>query len=783
MTVLERGQFVRRIAIAVSCALTSLGAVEVQPVKAEETIMVLDASRSMWGTIDKTTKHTMVHDAFANAFKKLATTVPRMGLVTFGNRAPADCSDITIQLGAGNADRAQFLSTVKSIRPWGLTPIAEALKAAALEFTDTNQSNRIVLVVDGLENCRGNPCTMAQELKAQSAGLTIDVVALDVAKTDHPALACIATATDGIFLAAASQTELNKASRSIVQRIAAGVPKPGAETPVAVTPGSEKTTQPLALLRGPVPLPRAHPLARLRKFAQLKPKQKPGANQTDLLLATELPAYATEPGERAAQTVGTTQAMSTVPEPIHIVQNQPEATPLDPTPTAEPVNALSAAPQDDAPGPAKTALPAQTAETPAEIQQASDPSHSAPDMPVETDVPVPPVRTAIAAPATPSDDAPLPSEPAPTVLAKAPATVQPQADPAPGIDVETNLPATPETTAHQDTATQDSTPPLADPLQTAAIPTTGDTAPQATMPEGEVQPLPERPAAPDTSARKSPEASTPRAPSSGHKPEFNIRNQSTPERQGIKLRAKLTAQMRHIGRPVEWTVFKVENVEEALWKQVSAVRASEPSIELPPGTYLVRAHYGHVSASKMIDVVKGKHTDATFVLNAGGLRILSHLVFVDTPNGSRATHFIYTGAADENGMRTLIAKSDIQGEIVRLNAGKYRVISRLGDANSVVSTDVEVNPGVLTAVEINHKAGVLTLKVDDPGGTQSSTTKPNMVVFDKNGILVTRVRGDKATTILAPGRYTVSAERAGKTVTTDIDIRIGEDKAVSLDLQ
>ena len=295
--------------------------------------------------------------------------------------------------------------------------------------------------------------------------------------------------------------------------------------------------------------------------------------------------------------------------------------------------------------------------------------------------------------------------------------------------------------------------------------------------------MPERPSVPDTSARTSPETDKQSKPSPKHKPEFDIRNQATPERQGIQLRAKLTAQMRHISRPVEWAVFKVENVEEALWKQVSAVRAAEPTIQLPPGTYLVRAYYGYVTASKMIDVVKGRQTHATFVLNAGGLRILSHLVFVDTPNGSRATHFIYTGEADENGMRTLIAKSDVQGEIVRLNAGKYRVISRLGDANSVVSTDVEVNPGVLTAVEINHKAGVLTLKVDDSEGEKSATIKPNMVVFDENGKLVARVRGDTATTILAPGRYTVSAERAGKTVTTDIDIRIGEDKALNLDLE
>ena len=163
MTLLERGQIMRRAAISVFCALIPLCAFDARPAQAEETIMVLDASRSMWGTIDKTTKHTMVHDAFTRAFKQHAAHAPRLGLVTFGNRSPSDCSDISVQIKPGTTDQSEFLSTVRGVRPWGLTPIADALKRAAGEFSDATQPNRIVLVVDGLENCRGNPCATARE--------------------------------------------------------------------------------------------------------------------------------------------------------------------------------------------------------------------------------------------------------------------------------------------------------------------------------------------------------------------------------------------------------------------------------------------------------------------------------------------------------------------------------------------------------------------------------------------------------------------------------------------
>lgn len=724
MILLERGQILRRAAIGVCCALISLWPSDSQAADAEETIMVLDASRSMWGTIARTSKRMMVHDAFARAFENHETNVPRMGLVTFGNRSPSQCSDITLQFAPNAAGTQEFLSAIKGIKPWGLTPIAGALKRAAQAFSSTAKSTRIVLVADGLENCRGNPCETALKLKEQSAGLTIDVIALGVAKKDLAQLSCISTATGGTFLTASSQAELNTASSRIIEHLPMTVASASpSETETADTPASETIKPPLALLRGPAPLPRAHPMAHLRKFAQLKPQPKPGSQAWRLLTQAIEPPVMSPPDAQPGQVAEAPDAMPRVETPAP--SNDPPATEVaaalaeaDP-PATQAIEEVAATTQDDAPAPPDPAPAMQVAEAP--------PADPLADDPAGTDLPAPPVGN--------------------------PAAVL-----------------------------QDEAPVEADPLQTAAIPTKGDPAKQSPLSEGQIRALPERPSAPDGSVRKSQEPDAARTPSPLHKPEFNIRNQSTPERQGIKLRAKLTAEMRQIGRPVEWSVYKVENIDQALWKQVTAVRASEPTIKLPPGRYLVRARYGYVTASKMIDVTKGKLVDATFVLNAGGLRILSHLVFVDTPSGMAATHFIYTGDADENGMRQLIAKSDVQGDIIRLNAGKYRVISRLGDANSVVSTDVEVNPGVLTAVEINHKAGVLTLQVDDSSG-QSSSTTANMVVFDANGKLVTRVRGGKTTTILAPGRYTVSVERAGKKVTKDVNIRIGEDKAVSLDPQ
>lgn len=625
MAAVRRGFLLKRAATGFCGALFVALSAVFCAAGAGETILVLDASRSMWGKIGKKAKHRMVHDAFARAFERDERVLPKIGLVTYGNTSPSKCTDTSLHFGPNVADRETFLQSMKDLKPWGLTPISAALRQAARAFSGNAQSPRIVLLADGIENCGGDPCNTALELKAGLPGLTIDVIALGVSKDDHDRLSCMATMTGGAFHTAASQKELNEVGETFIDGIvAASRPAPdvlSVETSTPDIPGAA-----LALMRS-APLPRPNPQAYLRRLVSIEPRGRPA------------------------------------PEDV---------------PSADPAGE----PQQFAQAPDNIAPPEMTQ---------PDTDRVPPDMAATIDL-----------------------------------------------------------------------------LQTASIP--DPDAPART------------PAAPDRVAVLTQEPDASATPATGRKPELDIRNQEAPDRQGIKLQAKLTAEMRKIGKPLDWTVYRVEDADKALWKQVAAVRAPEPTFKLDPGTYLVRARYGYIAASKMVAVSKGKLTDATFVLNAGGLRVLSHLVFVDAPGKTSAIHYVYTGETDDNGVRQLIAKSEIQGEIIRLNAGRYRVISRLGDANSVVSTDVEVSPGVLTAVEVNHKAGVLSLEVK-AGPDMTDMAATNLVVFDAEGRLVVRMHGDTASALLAPGRYTVSAEYGGRKATEDIDIRIGEAKSVTLKLR
>lgn len=627
------GRLFAGIALGICIAFAVLLTGGKRAAASEDVIVIFDGSRSMWGQVAKKSKRRMVVDAVRRAFDTSDGSFPKVGLITYGSTAPSLCRDVTVLHAPGTADRQTLLKSLGAIKPRGLTPVSRALEAASRQFTDKTASRRIVLFADGTENCSGDPCAVARAMKKRFARLTIDVVALRVKEEDQATLACLAEITDGVFLTASTQADLNKAAAEVTSRIIARAApllattdSPPEDAAVELAEANEPELVPTGpspeLLANP-PLPPEHPNAADRKLAMLKLQETP----------------------------------------------EPQTTP--------------AAAADD------------TAEA--------------------------------VAPATPAA-------------------------------------ATRETSEEEE----------ADPIETASVPASTD---QERIPDPD--PLPDDPPPADKAELSVGDDEKPAKRSPGIKPEFDIEDKSTNDKHGVRLRARLTAGMRFISRPVEWTVYKVEDTDEALWNQVAAVRSAHPTIPLDPGDYLVRARYGYVTASKMISVSRGKLADTVFVLNAGGLRILSHLVFVDAPAGTTATHFVYTGDTDENGMRQLIAKSQLQGEIIRLNAGRYRIISRLGEANSVVSTDVDVNPGVLTAVEVNHKAGVLNLQVDR-NASSTSENSANLVVFDAQGKLVLRSRGSAAVAILAPGTYTVSAEHNGRKVTRDLSIRIGESKAMSL---
>jgi len=179
---------------------------------AGKTILVLDASGSMWGQIDGEAKITIAQRVIG----ELLETLPegqQLGLVAYGHRVKGDCSDIETLVPAGLDTRANILAAVNAISPKGKTPLSAAVLAAAQELRYEEDKATVILVSDGRETCNLDPCAIGTELEKSGVDFTAHVVGFDIDNDPQAKaqLQCLAENTGGRFLPASNADELVEA--------------------------------------------------------------------------------------------------------------------------------------------------------------------------------------------------------------------------------------------------------------------------------------------------------------------------------------------------------------------------------------------------------------------------------------------------------------------------------------------------------------------------------------------------------------------------------------------
>src|SRR5690606_9879061 len=177
---------------------------------AEDVVIVYDASGSMWGQIDGTSKIEIARDVMADLVTGWSDDI-NLGLVAYGHRSEGDCRDIETLIEPGPLDRADFIAAVNTIRPKGKTPISAAVQHAADVLSYRDNRATVVLISDGVETCQVDPCALAEQLARQGVKFTTHVVGFDLEDDAHASLACIAENTGGVFVAAQNAAELKEA--------------------------------------------------------------------------------------------------------------------------------------------------------------------------------------------------------------------------------------------------------------------------------------------------------------------------------------------------------------------------------------------------------------------------------------------------------------------------------------------------------------------------------------------------------------------------------------------
>lgn len=237
-----------------------------------------------------------------------------------------------------------------------------------------------------------------------------------------------------------------------------------------------------------------------------------------------------------------------------------------------------------------------------------------------------------------------------------------------------------------------------------------------------------------------------------------------PGTEGLTFNARLAEDGGLIARPISWQV-------KALGGETLLTRdADMAELQAEPGDYVVEATYGTVKVERKVTLLAGERLAVTFVLNAGGLRILPKLKQLGAP-AARPFTSIYKSSGVDGG--TLVAITEEPGEILRLGAGSYRIESRFQPGNAQAMTEVTVKAGLLSAVEIDMNAGIARLDA-----SVAQEREIFWIITDAKGEKLPAIAGPTADVVLKPGRYMLSTRIDGVEKTSAFTIEPGRVSAI-----
>lgn len=206
-----------------------------------KTIIILDASGSMWGQIEGRPKIEIAREVIADLIGSLNPDL-ELGLMAYGHREKGNCDDIELLVPPATVDRDSFLAKVNSIIPKGMTPLTDAVEQAAGYLAIEENAANVILVSDGLETCDRDPCVLAGQLAARGIAFKTHIVAFDLTSEEAATIKCLADETGGTFLQAQDAATLKDALEIAVEAVSMGqaqeMPAPKLEPATVTVPES-----------------------------------------------------------------------------------------------------------------------------------------------------------------------------------------------------------------------------------------------------------------------------------------------------------------------------------------------------------------------------------------------------------------------------------------------------------------------------------------------------------------------------------------------------------------
>ena len=193
--------------------------------------LIIDASGSMAAKMEGKTKMDIAKDVLMGLLADFPGDA-QIAVRAYGQNRKEDCDDIELLAPFGPKDQSQVEGKVRALKPVGMTPIAGALDAAERDFVGREgQHNIILLVSDGKETCKRDPCAVAKRLHQSGIQLEINVIGFNVTAEERKQLECIANEGGGKYYDATNSKEFRIAATNVKQR--------ATEIQPTATPGPE----------------------------------------------------------------------------------------------------------------------------------------------------------------------------------------------------------------------------------------------------------------------------------------------------------------------------------------------------------------------------------------------------------------------------------------------------------------------------------------------------------------------------------------------------------------
>ncbi|BCW90299.1 hypothetical protein sos41_34670 [Alphaproteobacteria bacterium SO-S41] len=214
--------------------LLCLAAALITPAHADTpapTVIVVDSSNSMSAALDGEARLDTARKVLNSLLAEWRADAP-LGLIAYGHRRKSDCDDIEVLAPIGPVDAPALAERLTALRAKGKTPLASSIERAADLLSANGAGGTIILVTDGIETCRADPCAVAAALHKANAGLRIHVIGFAVDAKDEEQLSCIAEAGGGDYRTASNaETLLAEMDEVAAKAVAAPLPPPAPEPP------------------------------------------------------------------------------------------------------------------------------------------------------------------------------------------------------------------------------------------------------------------------------------------------------------------------------------------------------------------------------------------------------------------------------------------------------------------------------------------------------------------------------------------------------------------------